>query len=108
MAGALPDLRVHDDRAVEAGHFVGFGRTGGGGEVVVTGDHVAPPGFLDVPLQLDAERAVVPEAVEAAVDFAGLKEESPAFAEGDEFFHFHDSGSGFKFQVSSLTFPSQR
>ena len=43
------------------------------GEVVVAGDHVAPPGFLDVPLQLDAERAVVPEAVEAAVDLARLK-----------------------------------
>ena len=38
----LPDPRVHDDRAVEPDH------------VVAHLDVVAPPGVLDVPLQLDA------------------------------------------------------
>ena len=55
----------------------------------MAGDHVAPPGFLDVALQLDAERAVVPEAVEAAVDFARLKEEAAPFAQRDELVHVH-------------------
>src|SRR3712207_4181877 len=51
MPRRLPDLRVHDDRAVQPDH------------VVPTLDVVAPPGVLDVPLQLDAQRAVVPEPV---------------------------------------------
>ena len=73
----------------------------------MAGDHVAPPGFLDVPLQLDAQRAVVPEAVEAAVDFARLKEKAAPFAQRDQFFHVHDDssrvqGSRFKVQVDRL------
>ena len=52
-------------------------------------DVVAPPGVLDVPLQLDAERAVVPEAVEAAVDLARREDEPPALAERDQLVHVH-------------------
>ena len=90
MAAAFPHLRVHDDRAVEAGHFIGGGCTGGDGQFVVPGDHVLPPGVLDIPLEFDAQRPVIPEAVQAAVDFARLKQESSPFAERDEFFHFHE------------------
>ena len=78
-----PDLRVHDDRAVEADHAdllaVRARRR--------VADHVLPPGVLDVPLQLDAERAVVPEAVDAAVDFAGLEDEPHVLAELGELGH---------------------
>ena len=63
--------------AVEADHFVGRRRPGRLHQLVVAGDHVAPPGLFDVPLQLDAQRAVVPEAVQAAVDFARLKQKPP-------------------------------
>ena len=80
---------MHDDRAIEADHFIGRGGAGQRGQVVVAGDHVAPPGFLDVALELDAERAVIPEAVEAAVDFARLKQEASPLAQRDEFVHFH-------------------
>src|SRR5262249_28329130 len=60
------------------------------GEVVVPGDHVAPPRLLDVALQLDSERAVVPEAVEPPVDFARLKEEPAPLAQRDQLVHVHD------------------
>ena len=53
-------------------------------------DHVAPPGFLDVAFELDAERAVIPEAVQSAIDFARRKDEAAPFAQGDEFFHVHE------------------
>jgi hypothetical protein len=90
MAGALPDLRVHDDRAIEADHLVRFRGAGGRGQIVVAGDHVAPPGFLDVPLQLDAQGAIVPEAIQAAVDLARLKQKAPPLAQRDKFVHVHD------------------
>ena len=69
VAGGFPYFRVHDDRAVEADHvFAGL-------------DNGFPPALFDVALQLDAERAVVPEAVDAAVDFRGLENKAAAFAE---------------------------
>ena len=42
--------------------------------------HVVPPGVAQVVLQLDAERAVVPEAVDAAVDLGGREDEAAALA----------------------------
>ena len=47
----------------------------------------APPGVLDVALQLGAERAVIPEAVEAAVDFRRLENEPAPLAERNDLFH---------------------
>ena len=58
VARGFPDPRIHDDRAVKAHH------------VVAHLDIVAPPGLLDVPLQLDAQRTIVPETVDAAIDLA--------------------------------------
>jgi len=55
-------------------------------------DHVLPPGVLDVFLEFDAERAVVPEAVDAAVDLARLEDEPAPTAQGDELFHVQLGG----------------
>src|SRR4051812_44231611 len=68
MPGSLPDLRVHDDRAVESNHGVRRGRAGERRQVVMVGDIVIPPSVFDVPLQLDTEGAVVPEAIDPPVD----------------------------------------
>ena len=75
VAAGLPDAGVHNDRGVQAHH------------VVPLLDDGAPPGLLDVVLQLHAKGPVVPEAADAAVDLAALKDESPALAQGDEGVH---------------------
>ena len=82
VARTLPDLRVHDDGAVEADHFIGRRGAGRNLQFVVAGDHVAPPRLADVPLQLDAQGAVVPKALQAAVDLARLEQKAPPFAQG--------------------------
>ncbi len=87
VAAALPDLRMHDDRAVESDHLESPWRTGRRDQFVVASDHVVPPGLLEVAFQLDAQRAVVPKTLDAAVDFAGLKQESTSLAERHDFFH---------------------
>ena len=58
VPGRHPDLRVHEDPGVEPD------------DVVALLDHRPPPGALDVVLELDAERPVVPHGVDAAVDLA--------------------------------------
>jgi len=67
---------VHEDGGLDADH------------VVAVLDESPPPGVADVALELDAKGAVVVGGGEAAVDFAGLEDEAPAFAEGDDFVHF--------------------
>ena len=42
--------------------------------------HVFPPCLLDSPLQGHAYRAVVPEAIDAAIHFGTLENEAPALA----------------------------
>src|SRR4029079_17909099 len=83
VARALPPLWMHDNRAIKADHFVGRWRPGRLRELIVAGNHVAPPGLFDIPLQLDAQRAVVPEAVQPAVDLTRLKQKPAAAAEGN-------------------------
>ncbi len=75
VAAGLPDAGVHDDGGVQAHH------------VVPLLDDGAPPGLLDVVLELHAQGPVVPEAADAAVDLAALKDEPPALAQGDEGVH---------------------
>ena len=75
MAGSFPDFGVHDDGAVEAD------------DVFAALDGGFPPAFFDVALQFDAERAVVPEAVNAAVDFRGLENKAAALAERGQSIH---------------------
>lgn len=57
VAGGAPDGAVHEDGAVHAD------------DVVAELCHGAPPVVFDVFFELSAEGAVVPGAVEAAVDF---------------------------------------
>ena len=87
VAGALPDLRVHDDRAVEPGHLVGLRGAGRRGELIVAGDHVVPPGILEIPLQGHPKRPVIPKSVQAAVDLARLKDETAALGERHDLVH---------------------
>ena len=85
----LPYLRMHDDRAIESGHIVSRRCAHGRFEFIVTGDHVAPPGFFDIALQFNTQRPVVPKSLEATVNVARLKEKSASFAERNEFIHIH-------------------
>ena len=75
VSRGLPDGAVHDDRAVHALHVVALAHI------------AAPPEVLEVFLQLDPERAVIPKAIQAAVDFGGLENEPAAFAKAHDFFH---------------------
>ena len=82
VAGGLPDARVHEDGGIEPL------------DVVPGVHHGPPPAVLDVLLELDAERPVVPDRAESAVDLGGLEDEPPALAEGDQFVHQGRVGHG--------------
>ena len=90
VARTLPDLRVHDDRAIQSDHLIGRRRARLHIELVVAGDHVAPPGLADVALQFHAHGAVVPQTVQAAVNLAGGKQKSAPLAQGHQLVHLHD------------------
>ena len=75
VAAGLPDARIHDDGGVQAD------------DIVALLDGGAPPGLLDVVLELHAEGPVVPETTDATVYLAALKNEPPALAQGDENVH---------------------
>ena len=64
-----PDLGMHQDAGVQAD------------DVVALLDHRPPPGPLDVVLELDAERAVVPHGVDAAVDLRAREDEAAPLRE---------------------------
>jgi len=83
VTGGLPDLRMHDDRGLEAD------------DIVAPLHHTGPPASADVVLQRGTEGAVIEEAVETAVDFGGGKDEAPALGKRDEVFHSGFGGSGF-------------
>src|SRR5439155_11519044 len=82
VTGHLPDSRVHDDRRVQAN------------DVVTQLDHRAPPGGLEVVLQLHAQRAVVPEAAHAAVDLAAREDESATLGKADDDVHVRSGHAG--------------
>ena len=48
------------------------------------GDHRPPPLFLDVLLELDAKRSVVPRRAGPAVDLSRGEDEATAFAQTDD------------------------
>ena len=75
MPAGLPDLRGHDDRRFEAD------------DIIALAGHGVPPEFLDVALEFRAERAVIPKAVDAAVDFRRLVDEPASLAERHDFLH---------------------
>jgi hypothetical protein len=74
VTGCFPHARVHEDRRIEALD-------------VVAQRHLLPPCILDITQKLHAERAVVPGAVEPAVNFRGLKHKPAPLSERNEFFH---------------------
>ena len=91
FAGAAIDHRIREPADVTGG-FEGF-LVGEDGAVeaddVIAFAHVfAPPVVFEVALQLGAERAVVPAAVESTVDFSGLEDEAAALAQADNLLHF--------------------
>ena len=49
--------------------------------------HHTPPIILQIALQLDAERAVIPSTVQTTVNFARLENEPAPLAETDDFLH---------------------
>ena len=94
VTARLPDLGVHEQRAVEADHAERRRCAGRRRRLVVVRDHVVPPGLLQVALELDAERAIVPCAVQATIDLARRKDESSSLAQRHYFFHrIHDRDS---------------
>ena len=80
VPGRHPDLGVHEDPGVEPD------------DVVALLDHRPPPGALDVVLELDPERAVVPDRVDAAVDLARREDEAAALGERHDRVELGDGG----------------
>ena len=56
-------------------------------DIIALAHHHPPPVLLEIILQLDPERTVIPAAIQAAVDFARLENESPPLAQADDFLH---------------------
>ena len=79
----LPYLRRHDDGRVEPD------------DVVAHLHHRTPPRVLDVALQLDPERPVVPRRAQASVDLGRREDDAAAFRERGDLFHQvgHDPNS---------------
>ena len=75
MAGGFPDPGVGDDRAVDSN------------DVSAATDRVRPPGVADIAFEFSSGGTVIPEPVDSAVNFRGLKDETAPFAKGDDFFH---------------------
>ena len=97
MAAGLPDGRMHDDGGIKAD------------DIVTVAGHRAPPGVAEVALQFRAERAVVPESPDAAVDLGGLEDEAAPLAEADDLLHagvgggwFGHKGKGFRLKAFRL------
>ena len=67
-----PDLGGQDDGRVDTDH------------VLARRHHVAPPLTLDVLLELDTQRSVVPGGTLAAVDLAAREYEATALAQADD------------------------
>ncbi len=74
VAGGHPDLGGQDHGRVEAD------------DVLAPGDHGLPPLALDVLLELDTERTVVPGGLGAAVDVTARENEATALAQADDGF----------------------
>ena len=83
MAARLPGPGVLDDRRVDADDRERSAVRADRRAL----DHVAPPGVAQVVLELNAERAVVPEPVDAAVDIGRREHEAAALGERHDAFH---------------------
>src|ERR1022692_1642413 len=74
VTAGLPHLRSQDHAGIQPD------------DVVPLGYHRAPPLALDVVLDLDAERTVIPGSPQPAVDLAGRVDNSPPLAQADDGF----------------------
>ena len=72
VARRLPHLRVHQDAGVESNNLVALLH------------HAAPPGALHIVLQFDAEWAVIPHRVDAAVDLGAGVDKAAALRQRDD------------------------
>src|SRR5262249_58454160 len=72
VAGGAPALRVNEDPGIEPD------------DVAPLLAHPPPPGALDIVLQLDAERAVIPDGVDPAVDLARRVDEAAPLGQRDD------------------------
>jgi len=72
VAGGDPDLPGQDHRGVQT-H-----------DVLAAGHHRAPPLALDVLLELDAERPIVPGRSSSAVDLPAREDEPAPLGERDD------------------------
>ena len=75
VSAGFPNGATHENGAIHAD------------DIVPMLGHTFPPVVLQVAFQGDAEGAVIPGSIEAAVDLGGWEDESSAFAEGHDFFH---------------------
>ena len=75
VSGIVQHLAVGQNRGVQAFN------------VVTLINHCAPPCGLDVVFELDAERAVIVYALQAAVYVRILKNKTSSFAQGNQLFH---------------------
>jgi len=80
MAGRHPHLGMHEDPGVEPD------------DVLALLDHRPPPGPLDVVLQLDPERPIVPDRVDPAVDLGAREHEATPLRERDDRVERRDGG----------------
>ena len=80
VARGLPHLRVHQDAGVESDDFMALLH------------HAAPPCALHIVLQFNAERAVIPHRVDAAVDFGAGVDKSAALRQRDDGVELGDCG----------------
>ena len=72
VTGGFPHALGQDDRRVEAD------------DVLASADEGLPPLGLDVVLEFDAKRAVVPRRAGTTVDLPCLEDESSALGQGDD------------------------
>ena len=89
VTARLPRPRMHEDRRVEPL------------DVVARAHHRRPPAVLEVLLQLDAERTVVPHRAGAAVDLGDLEDEAAPLAERHELFQDVGLGTGSHVRVDA-------
>jgi hypothetical protein len=75
VARRLPDPGMHQDRRIQPL------------DVVPLVHHPGPPALLHVALELDPERAVVPDRAGASVDLGGLEDESASLGQRHELLH---------------------
>ncbi len=101
----LVAVEAFHQRIVEDGHVAGGdphrGRQDDGGvnanDVTTGDDHGTPPFALDIVLQRDAERTVIPCGTGSAIDFAGGENKTTTLGEGYDFIEFgysHNAPSG--------------